>query len=84
MHLVICLSIILLTTIFWNSKIKNFFAIVLFIIMSIIASIIKPDLSTRFTNDFINNIPILNFHNNEYWGAWRGGIQQGINTPIMV
>ena len=31
-----------------------------------------------------NNIPILNTHdNNSYWGAWRSGIQQGLESPII-
>ena len=31
-----------------------------------------------------NNIPILNTQdNNSYWGAWRSGIQQGLEAPIL-
>ena len=32
--------------------------------------------------NIFDQIPILNF-NNSYWGAWRGGIQQGLEKPIL-
>ena len=32
---------------------------------------------------FINQIPLVNTKKgNSYWGSWRGGIQQGLLTPI--
>ena len=40
-------------------------------------------MSSRFGKNFVEKIPILNTDdNNEHWGAWRGGIQQGLLTPI--
>ena len=43
----------------------------------------RPDLSKRYGEQFINKIPIINTSDsNAYWGAWRGGIQQGLITPI--
>ena len=83
MHLIICLSTVLLATILWNSKIKNLFALIILLFVIIISGILKPDFYKRFTSDFIKSIPILNFHDNEYWGAWRGGLQQGLDTPII-
>ena len=41
----------------------------------------RPDLSDRFGKQYLNSIPIVNFETG-YWGAWRGGIQQGLLTPI--
>ena len=44
----------------------------------------KPDLGARYTKTFLSEIPILNTSdNNSYWGAWRGGIQQIIQTPYI-
>ena len=43
----------------------------------------RPDLSDRFNRQFLNTIPLLNTSDeNPYWGAWRGGIQQGLLNPI--
>ena len=53
------------------------------IIAVLILAFIRPDLTNRFSNQFINSVPILNMsNNNSYWGAWRGGIQQGLINPI--
>ena len=59
---------------------------------------LKPDFANRYGEKFLNNlpIPITIFNNdykvttkednliveNQYWGAWRGGIQQGLITPF--
>lgn len=43
----------------------------------------RPDTGKHFSNHFVTNIPLLNqTDQNPYWGAWRGGIQQGLLTPI--
>tara|TARA_B100000242_G_C42830636_1_gene385930 strand:- start:118 stop:690 length:573 start_codon:yes stop_codon:yes gene_type:complete len=43
----------------------------------------RPDLSKSFVNNFINHIPLANMTDqNPYWGAWRGGLQQGLVTPL--
>ncbi len=46
--------------------------------------LIRPDLiKADLENSFLNSIPITNTSdNNPYWGAWRGGIQQGLLNPI--
>ena len=35
----------------------------------------------KFSKQFLNQIPILNFDTG-YWGSWRGGIQQGLLNPM--
>ena len=40
-------------------------------------------LKEHYLNHFINHVPIFNTsEKNAYWGAWRGGIQQGLQKPI--
>ena len=82
MHLIICLSTLMLATILWNSKIKSLLAFVVVISLLITSSLLKPDFLNRFTKDLVSSIPILNF-DKSYWGAWRGGLQQGLDTPII-
>ena len=43
-----------------------------------IFAISKPHLNYRYTTEFIGH---LNF-NSGNWGAWRGGIQQGLEKPL--
>ncbi len=73
-----------LAAIVWKPK---FIMISLLIFVQVLAVlgvfIIKPDLSKKFGTDFVNSIPVSQAtSNNPYWGAWRGGIQQGLMTPI--
>ena len=38
----------------------------------------------RYGNQFFKSIPIINFsEDNFYWGAWRSGIQQALDKPII-
>lgn len=39
----------------------------------------KPILKERYTTEFLNK---LNF-NSGNWGAWRGGLQQGLEKPVI-
>jgi len=49
----------------------------------LILAFYRPDLGHRFGKNFADQIPIINTSNtNSYWGAWRGGIQQGLINPI--
>jgi len=49
----------------------------------ILVSNLHEDRISRYTEKFFNSIPITNTSdNNPYWGAWRGGIQQGLMNPI--
>ena len=62
--------------------------IIIQILAITITSYIRPDLSDRFINKFIQQMPVLNFSsinidNNGYWGVWRSGLQQGFTTPIL-
>ena len=75
----------ILASIIWRPK---------FIIVSILISIQiliilvlffnhPADLSNRFGKQFLNNIQLVNTSNqNPYWGAWRGGLQQGLINPV--
>ena len=39
---------------------------------------------TKIYKTFINKIPITNMEkDNPYWESWRGGLQQGIENPII-
>ena len=72
----------MLASIVWKPKIKLFTVLILveaFAVLSVF--IIRPDLGTNFTKNFVNQIPIVNTDTG-YWGSWRGGIQQGLTTPI--
>ena len=52
--------------------------------MIIITSITNPKTLNRYTDNFLNRIPIINFsEKNTYWGAWRTGIHQGIKNPFF-
>ncbi len=74
-----------LASLVWKPK---FIIISTLILIEILAVIVvfssRPDLSDRFGKQFLNNIPLANTSdNNPYWGAWRGGIQQGLKTPFI-
>ena len=73
-----------LAGIVWKPK---FIMILLLIFVEFIAVlsvfVMRPDLSKRFGVDFLNAAPIIKTSSdNPYWGAWRGGLQQGLMTPI--
>ena len=74
----------MLASIIWKPK---FIMISMLILIEVLAILIlflhRPDLSDRFGKQLINAIPLTNTSdNNPYWGAWRGGIQQGLLKPI--
>ena len=73
-----------LASIIWKPKILMFSTLVLIEVLAVLALFFtRPDLSDRFNRQFLNAIPLLNTSDdNPYWGAWRGGIQQGIFNPI--
>ena len=53
------------------------------IIFIVTASFIFENLTPRF-KQIANNIPIFNTSfSNAHWGAWRSGIQQGFENPIL-
>ena len=68
----------------WKPKKLSIVIIFLLQLLSVLTIILmKPDLYNRFTVEIYKKIPVINsISNNENWGAWRGGIQQGLETPI--
>lgn len=74
----------ILASVVWKPKFLMLiilFMVELFAILILMFS--RPDLAHRFGNHFFTNIPLINTaDNNGYWGTWRGGIQQGIITPV--
>ncbi len=79
----------MLSGIVWKPKFILIFALVIFEILAVLTLLFaRPDLRDRYGKQFINNLPFYNISNkdpqnfNSYWGAWRGGIQQGLITPI--
>ena len=72
----------LLASIVWKPKFSMFSILVgIEIIAVLVVFINRPDLSDRFGKQFLKSVPIVNFET-PYWGSWRGGIQQGLLTPI--
>ena len=66
-------------------NLKNFYSLLLFLFLSIfVVSLIKPNAFQRLTKNFLNDMPLTNFSiKNSYWGAWRTGIQQGLENPLF-
>jgi hypothetical protein len=72
----------LLASIIWKPKFLMFSLLVgIEVIAVLMVFVNRPDLSDRFGKQFLKSIPIKNFDTG-YWGAWRGGLQQGLITPI--
>tara|TARA_B100001059_G_C17825613_1_gene581179 strand:- start:1464 stop:2753 length:1290 start_codon:yes stop_codon:yes gene_type:complete len=74
----------ILSSIVWKPKFIMISALVLIEILAVAAVFFsRPDLLTHYGKRFLNNMPLTNTSdNNPYWGAWRGGIQQALITPI--
>jgi len=74
----------ILASIIWKPKFIMFSLLILIEVLAVLILFFhRPDLSDRFGKQFINAIPFTNTSdNNPYWGAWRGGIQQGLLKPI--
>jgi O-antigen ligase len=74
----------MLASIVWKPRFILFSLLVLIEIMAIlIVFFSRPDLNNRYIKHFVDHIPIINTTDqNPYWGAWRGGIQQGLITPL--
>ena len=75
----------------WKPKFKRVLFIVIIEILAVVLIFtLRPDLGSRYTTTFVNQIPLVNtlITDNKddyggYWGAWRGGIQQFVETPII-
>jgi O-antigen ligase len=74
----------ILASIVWKPKFLMISLLIFIEVLAVLALFFtRPDLSSRFGDKFLNSIPIANTSdNNPYWGAWRGGIQQGLLNPI--
>ena len=74
----------ILASVFWKPKFVMISLLIFIEVLAILALFFsRPDLSSRYTEKFLNSIPIVNTSDdNPYWGAWRGGIQQGLMNPI--
>ena len=74
----------ILASIVWKPKFIMFSLLVFIEVLTVLALFFsRPDLSSRYGKKFLNSIPITNTSDdNPYWGAWRGGIQQGLINPI--
>ena len=73
-----------LASVIWKPKFIMISLLIIIEALAILALLVsRPDLSSRFGEQFLKGIPITNTSDdNEYWGAWRGGIQQALINPI--
>ena len=97
-NLILVVCALLTSIIFYKFSLKKFFYISFFAILIGVFLINNfSSLTNRCTGDYsekncldnkerhvniFDQIPIINF-NSSYWGAWRGGIQQGLEKPIL-
>ena len=74
----------ILASIVWKPKFLMISLLIFIEVLAVLALFFtRPDLSNRFGDKFLNSIPMTNTSdNNPYWGAWRGGIQQGLLNPV--
>ncbi len=72
----------MLASLVWKPKFQLYIILIIVEILAVVAVFfVRPDLGYNFTNKFMRQIPIVNTDTG-YWGSWRGGIQQGLETPI--
>jgi O-antigen ligase len=96
-NLILVVCALLTSIISYKFSLKKFFYISFFAILIGVFLINNfSSLTKRCTGDYsetcldnkkrhvniFDQIPIKNF-NSSYWGAWRGGIQQGLEKPIL-
>ena len=69
----------------WKPKFKLIFFLIFFEFIALATIIyISPARYETMVTRFIHRIPIFTqTDENPYWGAWRGGIQQAVKTPII-
>ena len=76
--------ICILASFIWKPK---FFLISVLIFIQFLAvltmSFSSPDIKTRFVEELIHKMPIFNTRVKMNIGMWRGGIQQGLITPVI-
>ena len=73
-----------LSSIVWKPKLMMISLLVLIKLIAVLFLLVnRPDLGNRFGKNFFEHLPLVHTtQKNEHWGAWRGGIQQGLLTPI--
>lgn len=73
----------MLAALFWKPSYKKYLILLLVEILAVAAVFFaSPKQGNLFIDKFTKSIPIYNT-NTDYWGAWRGGLQQGLSTPIF-
>ena len=74
----------MLASLIWKPRFLLVSGLILIEILAVIIVLFsRPHLKERYITNFIGNIPLSNqYSENPHWGAWRGGIQQGLLTPI--
>jgi O-antigen ligase len=84
-HVLILICSAFLALLFWKPNIKK-----IVILFSLILSIFciyffsfSQQLTHRFSQSFVKSLPLNTSYDNPYWGAWRSGLQQGLETPII-
>ncbi len=84
--ILICSGII--AGIAWKPRFKIYCMLILTQLLALLfVAYTNPDLKVRLGKNFLNHIPFIyssavSLDKNPYWGAWRGGIQQGLLTPV--
>ena len=75
----------ILASVIWKPKFIIVSILILIQVIAVLAiSFSRPDFKSHFVEELLNKMPIFNTTNeNEYWGSWRGGIQQGLITPVI-
>jgi hypothetical protein len=70
----------ILASIVWKPKFLMISLLIFIEVLAVLALFFtRPDLSSRFGDQFLNSIPIANTSdNNPYWGAWRGRDSAGV------
>ena len=67
----------------WKPKYMILTALIIMEILAIISLfLIKPEIGKRFTTTLYESLPMVSV-NSGHWGTWRGGIQQGLETPVL-
>ena len=73
----------IMSAVVWKPK---YIALIFLLIIKISAImflfVVKPDVKDRFTKKFFDSLPLVSFQS-AHWGAWRSGLQQGFETPII-
>ena len=96
-NLILVVCTLITSIIFYKFSIKKFFVVSLFTIIigyfvinnfsSLTKRCTKANVENcldnkRYHVNIFDQLPVLNF-DNTYWGAWRGGIQQGLEKPLL-